>query len=140
MKDYGECWGPVHAGWPSTLFGRNGGPGDRNFDAGPSQDLTYDPFSWFEPGQKTSKCEHSKNHINHAVVRPPKCTLFDTSCFKNLLLTKGKVHIAKMHIFVKNFDPPHFCTVFSTICGTLVEETKKHRRIEIRFLGPLGPF
>ena len=56
-----------------SIFGRNGptlgGPGDRNFDAGPSRDLNFDPLSWFEPAfweerrvKKISKCEHSKNH------------------------------------------------------------------------------
>ena len=34
------------------------------------------------------------------------------------------MHIAKMHVF-RNFGPPHFCTVFSTICRTVVEENEK---------------
>ena len=57
--------------------------------------------------------------------------LFDTFCFNNLLLTQGKVHIAKIYFF-RNLVP-HFCIVFSTICGTAVEENEKHMRIEIMF-------
>ena len=51
-----------------------------------------EPFSWFElpfsdGGQKKVKvCEHTKNLINHPVDRP-KCMSFDTSSFKNVLLT-----------------------------------------------------
>ena len=30
-------------------WGLLGGPEDRNFDAGTSRDLDFDPFSWFEP-------------------------------------------------------------------------------------------
>ena len=96
---------------------------------------------WFEPfflgGQKTSKCEHSKNHLDHAVDRPKMHVVY-TSGFKNPLLIKGKVHIATMHFF-RNFGLLHFCTVFSTICGTVVEENEKYRRIEIRFSGPPWP-
>ena len=40
-----------------------------------------------------------------------------------------------MHIS-QNFGLPQFFTVVSTICGTVVEENEKHRKIEIRFLGP----
>ena len=33
--------------------------------------------------------------------------LFETFCFRNLLLTKGKVHIAKM-LFISKFQSPSF--------------------------------
>ena len=65
--------------------------------------------------------------------------LFNTSCFKNLQVTSRKVHTARMQI-VRNVWPRHFFTVFSTICGTVVEENEKTQGIEIGFLGPLGPF
>ena len=63
--------------------------------------------------------------------------LFDTYCFNNLLFTSGEEHIEKMQ-FVRNVGPLIF-ELFSTIFGTVVEENEKHRVIEIRFLGPLGP-
>ena len=44
--------------------------------------------------------------------------LFETRFHKKVLLVLGKFHIAKMRVFFRNFDLPHFCTVFSPICGT----------------------
>ena len=35
---------------------------------------------------------------------------------------------------------PHFCSVFSTICGTVVQQQKKNIEVDIRFLRPPGPF
>ena len=53
--------------------------------------------------------------------------LFDTYCFQNLLLTWGKVHIEE-NVYFQNVDLHLFCTVFSTICGTVVEENEKTLR------------
>ena len=36
------------------------------------------------------------------------------------------MHIAKM--FFSKFRSPHFCTVFSTICGTVVKKKKMSQR------------
>ena len=113
-------WSPFRSEWASL-----GGPGDRNFDAGRARDLNFDPFSWFEPSffgcQRTSKCEHSKKPDQSRSGSSKKFMLFNTSCFKNLPLTSGKVHIANMHFF-------------------WVKRTKKHREIEIRFLDPVAHF
>ena len=57
-----------------------------------------------------------------------KCMLFDTSCFKNLLLTSGKSAHRKKFIFFAFFWASSFFTVFSTICGTVVEENEKTQR------------
>ena len=84
-----------------------GSPRDR--DAGPSRDPQFrSPFLGLSLFEKP---------ISITQWVDQKCMLFDTSCFKNLLL-------AKMRIFRK-FVPPHFSTVFSTICGTVVEENEK---------------
>ena len=37
-------WHSFRSGWAPL-----GGPGDRNFDAGPSRDPNFDPLSWLEP-------------------------------------------------------------------------------------------
>ena len=66
--------------------------------------------------------------------------LFDTFCFKNLLLTYGKVHIEKMIFFSIFLDPPIFAMYFLPSAARSLKRTKKHRWIEKRFLGPLGPF
>ena len=49
------------------------------------------------------------------------------------------MHFAKFLIFSKFWPLPFFCTVFSTICGTVVEENEKNRGIEIRFFGTPWP-
>ena len=48
-------------------------------------------------------------------------------------------HIAKMRI-LRNFQLPHFCGVFSTICGTVVKNKNEPRGSFSRFVGLLGPF
>ena len=35
--------------------------------------------------------------------------------------------------FFRNFGLSHFCTVFSTICGTVVEENEKHNGSKLGF-------
>ena len=66
--------------------------------------------------------------------------LFDTSCFKNLLLTPGEVHLATMRFFFfRKFAHPHFCTVFSTICGTVVEENEETQGDRNLFFGTPWP-
>ena len=45
--------------------------------------------------------------------------LFETRFYKHVLLTYGRVHFLNVRIFSK-FRSCHFCTVFSTICGTVV--------------------
>ena len=115
-----------------------GGLGDRNFDAGAE---CRDLFLVWPPilgGKKTSKCECSKCQRSHPVDRP-KCMSFDTSSLKNVLLTHGNVHIAKMRIF-RNFEHPHFCTVFSTICCTVVKKNSEPRARFQGFWKPLDPF
>ena len=49
--------------------------------------------------------------------------LFDPSCFKNLLLTEGKVHITKCICF--EILGPLIFALFSSIRGTVVEENEK---------------
>ena len=66
--------------------------------------------------------------------------LLDTSCFKNLLLTKGKVHIGKRCIFFEISIHLIFAPCFLPSAARSLKRTKKHRGIEIRFLGLLGPF
>ena len=119
-----------------------GGPGDRNFDAGPSRDLTFDPLSWFEPPssgvKKTSKCEHSKNRINHAVDRAKKtcCLIHFVSriCFS----PKEKCTSQKF-MFFEILGSVIFASCFLPSAAKSLRRTKKLRGIEIRFLGPLGP-
>ena len=65
--------------------------------------------------------------------------LFDPSCFKNLLITSGEVHIAKMHIY-RFFGPLIFALRFLSSAARSLKRMKKHRETEIRFLGPLGPY
>ena len=91
-----------------------GGPRDQNFDAGPSRDLNFDLLSWFwaSPlgGQKTSKCEHSKNQINHVGDRPKKHVVWSI-LFQEFASHRRKSAHHKMHIF-RNFGSLNFCTVF----------------------------
>ena len=61
--------------------------------------------------------------------------LIETRFYENVLHTKGKVHITKTHIF-RNFELPHVCTVFSTICGTVVSKNEHGGSIEIRVFEP----
>ena len=70
----------------------------------------------------------------------PNCMLFDTFCFKNLLPTSGKVHFAKMSFVVEILGPLIFALCVLPSAARSLKRTKKHRGIEIRFLGPLGPF
>ena len=67
--------------------------------------------------------------------------LCDTSGFKNLLRTWGKVHFATCVFseFLASLIFPVCFFFFFNICGTVVEENEKHREIEIRFLGTLWP-
>ena len=57
---------------------------------------------------KTTKCEHS-NKTN----KPRSGSTKNACCLRH--------HIAKcsFFFFFRNFELPHFCTVFSTICGTV---------------------
>ena len=76
----------------------------------------FGPFSWFEPSlfgvYKHQSWSVQKIRWNTQWI-DQKCMLFNTSCFKNVFLTQGKVHFAKMFFFFfRNFEPPHFCTVF----------------------------
>ena len=110
-----------------------GGREDRNFDAGLARDLNFDLLSWFEPsflgGQKTSKCEHSKKTF--------QSVCFSTSCFKNLLLVLHRKNAS----FFETFAPLLTCSLcFLPSAAQSLKKTQKHRWIEIRFLGPLGPF
>ena len=54
-------WLPVLASFFRTKWTPLEGPGDRNFDAGPSRDLNFDALSWLEPcffgGQKDHRSE-----------------------------------------------------------------------------------
>ena len=117
-----------------------GGPGDRNFDAGARFRALF--LVWASPfllSPKPSKLEWAKIRWNTQWM-DQKCMLFDTSCFKNLLLTWGKVHIDKMKIFSKFRSPSFLHSVFHHLRHGRWREWRKHRWIEIRFLGPLGPF
>ena len=49
---------------------------NRNFDAGPSRDLNFDPLSWFEP-----PFWKVKKHQTVSIRKPIKNHAVDTSCF-----------------------------------------------------------
>ena len=48
--------------------------------------------------------------------------LFETRFYKNVLFVQRKVHIAKMYVCFEMSSLLIFCTVFSTICGTVVKK------------------
>ena len=51
--------------------------------------------------------------------------LFETRFYKHVLLVEEKnAHRKNAYFFFRKFEPPHFCTVFSTICGTVVKKKK----------------
>ena len=54
-----------------------------------------------------------------------------------------KITHRKKNVFFRNFGPPHFCTVFPTICGTVVKKKKTKNNgpgcSGLGFLGPPGP-
>ena len=81
----------------------------------------FEPSSWFEPSslevQKQS-VSIRKNRLKH-----PICMLFNTRFYKHVLLVQEKVLIEKIPLF-RNFEFPYFCTVFPTICGTVVKKKK----------------
>ena len=127
------------------LFGGNGtpleGPADRNFDAGPPRDLNFDPFPGFSPllgGQNASKCEHSQNHIKHAVGQPKKNMMFGTSCVSRCCFSPAEKCTSKI-VFFENLTLLIFARCFLPSSAPS-KRTKKHREIEIWFLGPVGPF
>ena len=71
-----------------------------------TQEPDFDPIFCFATHfrvTKTSKCQCTKKHLK---------MLFETPCFKNLLLTKGNVHIAKMIVFSKFRFPSFLHCVF----------------------------
>ena len=122
-------------------FGRTwGSKFRRGTDAAPqfrSPFLVWDlPFFL---GVKKHQSVSIRKTISIMLWVDPKYMLFNTSCFKNLLLTEGKEHIAQMHISFEILAPLFF-TVFSTICGTVVWRERKNTGIEIGFSGPLGRF
>ena len=96
-----------------------GGPGDRNFDAGARFRGLFlclsHPF-WRFQNIKVGVCK--KSFETPCGWTKNACCLrhgFTKMCF----LYKAKCTLQKC-IFFRNFEPPHFCTVFSTICGTVV--------------------
>ena len=89
-------------------------------------------------GVSKTKCEHSKTNSIMLWV-DPKCMLFNTSCFKNLLLTEGKVHIAQMHISFEILAPS-FYSVFYHLRHGRLKRTKKHRGSKSGFWDPLADF
>ena len=104
-----ECpsfWSPFRSEWVSL-----GGLGIEFSMREPD----FDPFSWFDPSflgvKKTSKCEHSKNHMNHAVDRP-KMHVVWYILFQECASHLGKIALHKMHFFFQNFDPPSFLHCF----------------------------
>ena len=118
-----------------------GGPGDRNFDAGPARDLYLDPLFLFEPPlfgcQKTSKCEHSKNHMNHEGDRPAMHVV------QYILFQEFASHL-KQSAHRKNANVLGIVgslifQCFLPSAARSLKRTKKHRWIDIRFLGTPWP-
>ena len=112
------------AGWPWapfpsqnsewSLFGRNGPfgrSGGSNFRCG-SQ--IWSPL--FSGQKKHQSWSVQKNHLKHAVDRPTTMHVVWNILFR---CTSQKC------IFFDNSNSLIFCTVFSTVCGTVVEENEK---------------
>ena len=99
-----------------------GGLGVRNFDTGATFRAPF--LVWAPPffgSKKTSKCEHAKKSD-----KSPSGSTNNACCFRHgftklCFLYKEKCTSQKC-IFFRNFGSPHFCTVFSTICGTVVKQ------------------
>ena len=129
----------------ATLFGRKGPRGEVWGIEISTRDRRRTLISippWFENpflgGQKTSKCEHSKNHLDHAVDRPKMHVVY-TSGFLNPLLTKGKVHIATMHFF-EILGYFIFAVCFLPSAARSLKRTKNTGGSKLGFRDPLGPF
>ena len=101
----------------------------QNFDAGarfraPFFGLSRSPLFG---GQKTSKCEHSKNQMKHPVDRPKNaCCLIHL--VSRMCFSPNEKCTSRKFICSRKFGTHHFCTVLSTICGTVFEENEKHGR------------
>ena len=131
-----------NTGWPaspgplSSLKTRNGSPFGPFFGRNgflwevreieiSMREPDFEPFSWFEPfpffGSKNIKVGVCKKSYETPSGSTKQAGCLRHGFYKNVLLTLGKVHFAKMHIF-RNFEPLIFCTVLSTICGTVVKK------------------
>ena len=94
---------------------------------------------FFLGGQKISKCEHSKNHLNHAMDRPKMHVVWYILFQESASHQKRSVH-RKNASFFEFFGSLIFALCFVPSAARTLRRTKKDRGIEIRFLGILGPF
>ena len=107
------------------------------------QEPNFERFSWFGPlifgVKKTSKCEFTqKSKKSHSGSTKNACRLTHRQLKKCASYPKKMTHRKKC-VFFRNFEPPHFCTVFSTICGTVVEKSDEARELVFRVFGTSFP-
>ena len=157
----GRCTGwPASPGSFSSLKTRNGprfGPrysvgmgslwevrGIAHFDTGPSGDLNFDPFSWFEPpflgGQQTSKCEHSRQPYKSRSASLPKSACCLIHLVSRICFSLREKCTSQKYIYFSKFWVLSILHCFLPSAARSLKRTKKHTGIEIRFWGPLCPF
>ena len=96
------------------------------FSVGMGPFLNFDSLLGLSPTfgrSKKSKCENSRNHFNHAVDRPIMHVVWYILYQEFASHLRRSAH--RKNRFFRNFGVRHLCTVFSNICGTVVEENEK---------------
>ena len=92
----------------------------------------FEPFSWFE---LPFGCQKIKVPVMTESFKTPSGPTKNACCLKcgstKMCFLPRENDTSKNSctsqkcIGFQNFDPLHFCTVFSTICGTVVQEIEK---------------
>ena len=135
-SEWTTFWFPFRSEWASF---RN--PRDRNFDRrGTLISISFlglsHTFRRVTEHQNVSVGK-TKKKITQWIDQ--KKMLFTCILFQEFASHQGKMHIEKMHIS-GNFGHPHFSLCFLPPAARSLKRTKKHREIEMRFLGPLVDF
>ena len=124
------------------LFGRNGPLWEVRGIEISTRDLDFDPLSWFERpllgGEKIKVWAFEKPSKSHNGSTKHACCLIHLVFASHL---RKSAHRKKKNIFFRDFGPPQFFTVLSTICGTVADENEKTQGgSKLGFLDPLTHF
>ena len=117
--------------WPPfrCLSGRNGPLWEVRGIEISMREPDFEPSSWFEPplfcwAQNHQSWSEQKSDETPSGWTKNACCLIHLA--SRICFSPGEKCTSTKWRFFQNFDLPYFCTVFSTICGTVVEENEEN--------------
>ena len=76
-------------------------------------------------GKKTLSVSLQKTYVTPSGSTKNACHL--RHCFTKMCFLPKENDSSQKCVFFRNFEPPHFCNVFSNICGTVVRKNNEAR-------------